>query len=290
MSAFRKIIITRHNLLGAQDGEDEGTILNEIFYDEKGNETERKSYTAEGELDEHQIYQVFDGRTVEESLELEGELSERTVRTFDEHGRVVSETHHYLEGETDVTTYVYDGKNLILKHVVDSDGEEGEKEEWKYEDGKIVSEVQYSMFGDIEREKLFDYDDNGLLSSTSEKYYKDGIAEETVSFYDEKGRMTTEKKYNSKNQLIARTVISYSDNGKPVLFEEETVRGKKITRLEYDDAGNNTIQEEADQNGQRLSYIERTFTETGEPLTAEIIMEPSLYQGGQHYRLEYKYE
>lgn len=289
MPEFRTIEIVRHNLLGANSESDNGVIINTIHYDENGHETERFNYNTEGELEEHIIYLISDGHVVEEKLEIEGELSERTTRTFDEKGRVLTETHHYLEGGSDVTSYEYEDDKLILKHVIDSDGDEGEKEVWEYEGGKLMREALFNVFGNLEREKIFEYEDDGTLSSTTESHYKDDQPEKTVTFYDANGRVTTEKKYDPKGRLVARTIINYNDEGKPLSYEEETLRGKKITNLEYDESGNNTVQVETDPNGGRISYIERTFNETGHPLTAEIIMEPTLYNAGHHYRLEYKY-
>jgi len=290
MSEFRKISIIRYNLLGAQDENNEGVVINEVIFDDQGHEIEHFNYNPEGELEEHIKLELVDGLPVDERLEINGELTEHTTRTYDEKGRLLTETRHYLEGGTDTTYFEYDGDKMISRLVVDSDGEEGEKQIWEYKDGRLVREVQYNMFGNIELERVPEYDENGLLSDITETSYREDQPQKTLTFFDEHGRMITEKHYDSKERLVARTTVQYQENGKPILFEEENVRGKKITTLEYDDSGNNITQEETDQNGLRISYVERVFNENGNVLTVEVIMEPSLYNAGNHYRLEYKYE
>lgn len=290
MSEFRKISIIRYNLLGVQDENNEGVVINEVIFDDQGHEIEHFNYNPEGELEEHIKLELVNGLPVDERLEINGELTEHTTRTYDEKGRLLTETRHYLEGGTDTTYFEYDGDKMVSRLVVDSDGEEGEKQIWEYKDGRLVREVQYNMFGNIELERVPEYDENGQLSDITETSYREDQPQKTLTFFDEHGRMITEKHYDSKERLVARTTVQYQANGKPILFEEENVRGKKITTLEYDDSGNNITQEETDQNGLRISYVERVFNENGNVLTVEVIMEPSLYNAGNHYRLEYKYE
>lgn len=287
---MRKITVTRFNLLGAIDEENEGMIVNEIYYNDNGQEYERFHYDSDGELEEHILSKIENGLIVEEVVEIQGEESERTIRTYDEKGRVITETRTYLEGGTDITSYEYDGENLVLKHVVDTDGDEGEKEERQYENGKLVKEVKYNLFGNPENEREYEYHEGGSVSEITEITYRDGLPERTVSFYDEQGHLTLEKKYDIKDRLVARTTVIYNENGKAVSFEEENPRGKKVTTLGYDEKGNNTTQEETDEKGNRISYVERTYSDEGELVSAEIIMEPSMYQSGQHYKLVYTYE
>lgn len=287
---MKKVSIIRHNLLGVRHEDSEGIMVNQVIYDDKGQEIERFHYDNEGHLEEHIITRIENGLNLEDILEIQGEITERTLRTFDSHGRVLTETRHYSEGGTDIITYQYDGENLVLKHVADTDGEEGEKETWEYEDGRLKREVKYSLFGDVEGEKVYEYDEDGLLTEITESIYREDQPEKSVTYYDELGRLTTEKKYDHKGRLVARTIVKYHSNGKPEIFEEENVRGKKITTLTYDDEGNNLTQEETDQDGNRISFVQRSYNETGNLAFTEISMEPTIHQSGQHYRLEYKYE
>lgn len=290
MPAIRKITVLRHNLLGSQDENREATLFHEIYYNEAGQEIERFNYDNNGDLEEHITVKIENGLNIEEIFETQGEVSEHTTRNYDEKGRVITETRHYMEGGSDVISYEYDGDKLVLKHVVDPDGEEGEKEEWEYDGDKLMREAKYSMFGDMESEKVYDYDENGSLSAITETSLSGDAPEKTVYFFDTEGRLTTEKKYDSKGRLVARTIVNYNEVGKPVSFEEESTRIAKITALEYDEKGNNITQVETDKEGNRISSVERSFDEEGRLASVEITMEPSLYQSAQHYRLEYQYE
>lgn len=290
MPAIKKITVLRHNLLGSQDIQREATLFHEIFYNEAGQEIERFNYDNTGEVEEHITVRIENGLNVEEIFESQGEVSEHTTRTYDEKGRVITETRHYAEGGSDLISYEYTDDKLVLKHVVDPDGEEGEKEEWEYDGDKLMREAKYSMFGDLESEKVYDYDENGLLSAITETIFRDENPEKTVYFFDTEGKLTTEKKYDTRGRLVARTNIAYNESGKPISFDEESTRGVKRTKLEYDEKGNNTLQLETDQDGNKLSSVERTFDEEGRLAAVEITMEPSMYQSVQHYKLEYRYE
>jgi hypothetical protein len=291
MQTVKKITILRHNLMGIDaDHQGDENIVNEIYYDDEGNETERLNYNFDGELEEHIIVKYENKHAVEERLEIDGVVTERTTRIFDDKGRVMTEERHYMEGGSDVISFTYEGDNLVLRQVVDTDEEEGEKEVWEYEDNKLRRTVAFNMFGNVELEKSYEYNDDGLLSEITETSFRDELPEKVVSIFNEKGNLTVEKRYDNKGRLVARTTVHYHENDKPHIFEEENVRGKKVTTLEYDEAGNNITREENDQNGQRVSYVERTFDESGNMLSAEVIMEPSLNNQGQHYKLEYKYE
>ncbi|HLN52162.1 MAG TPA: hypothetical protein VK212_00545 [Lentimicrobium sp.] len=289
MATFKKLSIIRQNLLGSDSEKNEGVLLNEVFYNEDGHEIERFNYNSDGELEEHIITEVIEGRPVNETLEINGEVTERTTRVFDQEGRLISESRFYLEGGTDTITYEYDGENLLLRKVVDEEGEEGEKEIREYKDGKIIKESHFDIFGNLEIEKDYEYHENNTISEITEISYRGDLPEKNISVFDESGKMIIEKKYDSKERLIARTTIKYNESNLPLIFEEESTRGKKTTALEYDNSGNNTRQEEADGDGKRISLIERTYSESGQPLTAEVIMEPTMYHAGQHYRLEYIY-
>lgn len=290
MTVTGKVTIVRHNLLGSESHEAEGIVVNEIYYNEHGIETERFNYDAAGEPEEHITYRIIDGNVVEERLELNGEFSESVTREYSSEGKIVKEIRTYQGGDKDVTHYKYENDKLVEKVVIDEDGEEGEKLTWEFVGGKLTKEMHFGVFGDVQSEKEYYYNENGVLNEVIEIVAGDENPEKVITQFNDKGLLVLEKKYDPKDRLIARTKIEYNENSKPVVYEEETVRGKKITTLQYDDAGNNILQIETDQDGSQTSYVERTFDENNRQLSAEIIIEPRPYQYGQHYRLEYIYE
>jgi hypothetical protein len=289
MSVLKKLTIVRHNLLGNSSNEDPGVVISEVSYS-NGVETERYNYSSEGLLEDHVIIELENGLPVKETLETEGQISESVERVFDEKGRLVSETKHYQEGGSDITNYTYEGDKLVLKATSDSDGEEGEKEIWEYNDDKLIKEIKVDLFGETVFEREYEYDDEGHISSLTEISYHDELPEKTISLYDEDGRLYVEKRYNGKGNLIARTTIEYDEYNRPGLYEEENVRGKKLTSLKYDEAGNNILQEERAGDGELLSSVKREYDSEGRQIFAEVVMQPTLYQAGLHYKLKYLYE
>lgn len=289
MSVLKKLTIVRHNLLGNNSSNDSGVVISEVNY-LNGIETERFNYSSDGQLEDHVIIEFENKLPVKETLETDGQISESVERVFDQNGRIISETKNYQEGGSDITYYTYEGDKLILKATSDSDGEEGEKEIWEYQNDKLIKEIKVDLFGETVYEREYEYDNEGHISSLTEISYHNDLPEKTVSLYNEDGRLNIEKRYDGKGNLIARTIIEYDENNRPGLYEEENVRGKKLTSLKYDDAGNNILQEERDQNGELLSSVKREFDNEGRQLSAEVVMQPNLYQAGFHYELKYLYE
>jgi hypothetical protein len=289
MSALKKLTIVRHNLLGNSSNDTPGVVISEVNYS-NGIETERLNYSSEGELEDHVIIEVENGLPVKETLKIEDEISEFVERVFDDKGRIVSETNTYQEGGSDITTYIYEGEKLIHKVTTDSDGEEGEKEIWEYSDNILIKETKVDLFGETVYEREYEYDEEGHIESMTEISYHNELPEKTVLIYDKEGRLNIEKRYDGMGKLVSRTIIEFDENGRPNHYEEENVRGKKITLLGYDDSGNNILQEERDQNDELLSSIKREFDNEGRQLQAEVVIQPSLYQPGHHYKLIYLYE
>ncbi|HOP13679.1 MAG TPA: hypothetical protein PLH09_06875, partial [Lentimicrobium sp.] len=106
----KEITLYRTNLvIGDPDEEgllSEETKVNRVILNEDGHEIERITYNAYGEPEERVIIKWENGHPVEEQLELEGEIAERTTREFDDKGRIVKEFRHYLEGGTDEIRYI----------------------------------------------------------------------------------------------------------------------------------------------------------------------------------------
>jgi antitoxin component YwqK of YwqJK toxin-antitoxin module len=289
MTTIKKTAIFRKNLLGNNQVSEDGNLYQEIYYDEKGHEVEKVNYDSRGKVEEKVRTKIVDGLIAEEELELNGEVSEKIVKEYDEKGRVKSETKYYTEGGHDITTFHHENDHLVLKQVIDSDGEEGEKQIWEYEEGKLIKESSYNIFGNIDVEKLYSYDEDGELAEVTEVFFDDDNSERLVSLI-EKGRVVMEKKYNSKDKLVARNRITYDDHGRTILIEEENTKGTKNTRFEYDDKGNNISQTELDESGEVIRHVDRSFDDEGRVLSVEVMVQPDNYNPGQHYVLIYKHE
>lgn len=290
---LKQIDLYRTNLIMTDPDEPDthdGIPINRVIYSEEGNETERISFDSEGEVDERVVIVYQGGKPVEEALEMAGELAERTTREYDDQGRVLREFRHYLDGDPDEIRYEYDTDgHMILRQLTDSDGEEGEKQIWKYENGKLVREESYSESGDLEISKTYTYAEDGTPEETVELSFAGGEETRLVTLYDEEGKMSAEKRYDARGRLVSRQLLTQDENGHTSVIEEETVTGKTIIRLSYDEAGNNILHEETTEDGIPLTTIHRSFDEEQRITEVEVRVENTPSRSGQHYRLRYEY-
>ena len=175
------------------------------------------------------------------------------------------------------------------KQTIDSNGDEGEKHYWTYEDGLLVKEESFDADGEPEMRKNYIYAENGRLDETIELQISYDGESKLVSVMDEAGNIVLEKRYDTRGNLIARNTITIGENGRPALMEEETVRGKSVVHLEYDGQGNNVLYREETADGNLLTLITRTFDTEGRNTGSEVKTEPQAQRPGQHYRLRYEY-
>lgn len=285
--------IYRTNLAVADPDEDdnlEEVLMSSVVTDEAGNETERISYNSDGSPDERVVIRYTNNKPVEEVLEMSGEHGERTTREFDENGRMVREFRHYLDGEPDEIVYEYDSENRVVKRqLIDSDGEEGERHLWIYENKLLMREESYNEYGDLESSKTYTYYENGIPEEVVELHIHDGEQTRLVSLFNEDGKPEAEKRYDSRGRLTARNIYTYDDKGLATAVEEETVSGKTTVNLQYDESGNNILHEEIDSEGTVVSRIERRFNSDNQPVSTEVRIENTARGMGQHYRLRYEY-
>jgi len=265
-------------------------LLNRVIFDENGNENEKLTYDSDGEIEERISIVWEKGKPVEEILEMGGEVAERTTHEYDENGRLLREFRHYLDGDPDEITYTYDADNhMILRQLTDSDGEAGEKHIWKYENGKLQREEMWNEFGSLDVSKTYSYAEDGTPEETVELNFTGGEEIRLVTLYDEEGKMSAEKRYDARGNLVSRQLLTQGENGQTSLIEEETVAGKTLIKLHYDEAGNNILHEETTSDGDFITRIERRFDSEGRILELEVSMENTPSRPGQHYHLRYEY-
>ncbi len=265
-------------------------IINRTMYDEEGNETERITFSAAGETEERIIMKYANGKPIEEMLELEGELAERTTREFDDKGILLREFRHYQDGEPDEISFTYENGRPVKKLVTDSDGEEGEKYLWHHKDGKLEKEESFDEYGKIDLVRKHTYAESGNLEETEEIRISADAKIKIVTLFDDAGNLIQEKRYDGKGNLVARSTSTIGDNNLIAQTEEETIVGKTISLFTYDEKGNNIKVEEKTSEGEDIASISRQYDEAGQIVSTEVHMEPALNRPGQHYSLTYKYE
>jgi len=290
---IKQINIYRTNLAVADpdQGDLSGEVItNSIISDDEGNETERITFDADGNVDERVLVVYKNGKPVEEILEMGGELAERTTREFDDSGKLVRELRHYLDGDPDEISFEYDAEGRMIKRLLtDSDGEEGEKQLWIYTKGLLTREESYNDFGNLEISKTYTYTEDNKPEEIVELNFIDGEEKRLVTLFDENGNIEAEKRYDSQGRLVARSIYTFDENGNNTLIEEENVNGKTTIRLQHDEAGNTILQEELDDENNVVAAIHRDYNTDGQPHLTEVRMENTAQRMGQHYRLRYEY-
>jgi len=290
---IRQISIFRTNLAVADPDDTDinsEILVSSVITDQDGNETERITYDIDGNPEERVLISYKNGKPVEEILEMGGEQAERTTREFDSNGKLVKEFRHYLDGEPDQIAYEYDAEgHLVMRLLTDSDGEEGEKHLWIYDNKLLKREESTNEFGSLEFSKTYSYDENGTLEEVVELNLTGDEQTRLVTVFNEAGKVETDKRYDARGRLVARNIYTYDESGNNTSVEEETVSGKTLITLHYDDEGNNILQEENGPDGSIGSRIQRTFSGQGQPQTTEVRMENTARRMGQHYRLRYEY-
>ena len=291
---IKSVELYRTNVLPGDNGDEDLVmdeyLINRTVYDEDGNETERITYSPEGETEERIIVNYSNGHPVEEILELGGEVAEKTTREYDDSGTLLYEFRHYQDGEPDKISYTYEDGKPVQKLVTDSDGDEGEKFLWHYKDGKLAKGVSYDEYGNIDLIREHSYNEAGHLEEITETRFSADDKIQIVSLFDEAGNLVQEKHYDRKGNLVSRSTTIIGDNKLPAQTENENTMGKTISVFTYDEKGNNIKLEEQTAEGEVFAKIDRQFDEAGRTIGTIVHMEPELNRPGQHYTLAYKYE
>lgn len=260
-------------------------------YDEQGNLIHEITYNQSGDISEMYKYQYDnEGRIVEKQVFFDmDEVAETIVNQYNKGNNPIKTIVSYADGGSDEIVYDYDDKeNLILKQVVNEDGEIEEEERSVYEDNKLI-EYKLIEYGDIAMREQRIYNESGQLIKI---ITWDGHTDDTVTTqikYDEDGKRKEFIQYGNKNQILSRTTIEEYHNNQPLLVTEETATGKTITRYTYDDENNNTLHVESLEDGTVINEIKRTFLPEG--LIAETEVEINRLGNGinQHYIITHFY-
>lgn len=265
-------------------------IVSENRLDADGNELERFTYDQEGNVEERVITEYAQGKPVKIIMEINDMVVEQTEYQYDESGRLVKELIVYQEGEPDEAIYTYEDARLIARQVFDEDGVEGEKMFRKYEGDRLMREEFFNADGELERSKTYMYNDGNQLEEIVELRTSDDGQTRIVNVLDEVGNIVLEKRYDPKGNLVMRSRSEINDKGLPESIEEESVYGKTITLLVYDDKNRNIRLREVTESGLVLNQIERTFNDEGQLLTLINKTEPTALRPGSHYRIRNEYE
>jgi hypothetical protein len=294
---IRKRSSERSNFVYSQEEDQwvvDTTFLNSLQeYDENGNLLKEANYNAVGDFDTLNYFKYDEkGFLVEELVHIdENEVAETHRVENREDGKPVCETIEYQDGSIDTVTFSYDENgNLVAEKQVDSDGLVESHEVYEYQDGMIVHEAVYGPEETILSENKHTYNEKGKLTETISWNSEEDQEIKVINNYGENDQLIETLRYLASGLLIARSNFTYNEKGVMTDLEEEDQNGIRRTKMETDEKGNMTLQEEYNEEGDLNLRIERSYNEEGEPLESTIYMDRHGNGADVYYTVKYEYE
>ena len=163
--------------------------------------------------------------------------------------------------------YKYDqNRNLTLTKRFDKDGALLEKTAWKYdENGNKLLEEQFDKTDVVYSRQVWEYDgENDLVSFTEYRRNNGEFLKQSFRKYNKDGNITLEQ-YYSKGEPRSSTVWEYDENGNETLQEGRDSDGNVYYKRvhKYNEKGNLTYYVRFDEN---LKTTEEWFDEDGNAL------------------------
>jgi hypothetical protein len=180
------------------------------------------------------------------------------------------------------------------------DGSFEEMIAYTYDDiGRLLAEKYFQEENFISEEIRYQYGDNNLASGAS-RIYADGSVD-TIDFcYDNKGLLQKKVYKNEEEELEQTDVYTYEDqmlikvesfdgegNLMSIPFQDETLSSQ--TRIIKNEAGQITLEEELDMNGDVIMSVNRCYQDDGHPLETEVFIDGQGKTISRHYVLHYSY-
>jgi len=275
--------------VNAQQIELKGAKYSYTEFDNKGNVLLEIRFNKSGDIEEKYENKYNEsGHLIEELVYLsENEIAEHKSYEYNEKG-IISKSHkHYQDDTKDTINYEYEDGKLIKKQTIDFDEEEEAREEFEYVDAKLVSRKVFE-YDDLVFEESYVYDDAGNIVEQS-KWTNDEDNSKYYNQFNEKGNLEKTLTYNIKDQLLAKSEYFYNERGLLEKIEEDTLHGKNITTLEYDDNNNIIKQTEKNEAGDINNKAERKYNENGDVIESEVFIDFHGMGINQHYILTYDY-
>jgi len=247
-------------------------------------------YLSNGEVDEKTVRTFNEkGNPVEQILYIQGdEIAEHKTFETDDRGKVIKVKNHYADGTFDTTLFKYNPQGLLLeKTTIDSDNEVEARENFIYQ-GERLAARNVQEFGEIVAEESFTIDATGKVTETT-KLERDGETEHNQQFWDDKGRLIKILTYNRKEKLIAKMLYTYNDSGLITETDYETVRGRVITSVKYDDHGNAIEQTETNGRGEVNHSVTRKYNEENDVILTNVFINRQGRDVNEKYILKYEY-
>ena len=297
MAKKKKIIVYRTNLVNVGIGQGQmvmpAYLYSETEFDREGRTVSQASFSSEGILQE-KIAREFDveGRVIKEFyFAEEDEPSETVAFERDGSGRLLREIRTYIDGSVDTTTCQYDQEErLVEKVTVDDEGVTDKQEKFIWKEKQLVAHEVIDSGGDITEKDEYGYNDRGLVSEHRRVSTETGENFRLVIRYDKEGRKTSDALYDADDDLMEMTRYEYDDAGVLLASSVESPGNKRVTRFLYDEKGNPLGQEENDEAGNRVVWVENSYDDQGNIEGSVVFINGRGVSMSQHYELRYDYE
>jgi YD repeat-containing protein len=253
----------------------------------------RSTYAADGTLNEGIQWEYDEKGQVlcEKYFTDENEPSEIIRYERDTDGRILRDIKKYLDGSEDITTYSYDGNgHLTGKLTLDEEGNLYSREEFNWEGNNLTfHRITDTENNETEKEE-FKYDQNGNVLEQKRRNLETGENTMIVTEYDQNNRKTGEKLFDGDDNLMESISYTHDQEGTLLGTANVTPQKNSHTRYFYDNHGNHTGQEETDEEGNRLLWVEHTYDDNNDLANSVVFVNGGLMVPGQHYELNYEYE
>lgn len=257
-----------------------------------------KSYIITGETDENGYLSSYEERdeqgatTLEESLDLEGNLEMKVIRSYNDKGQLIEEQQYtetespdeihqfhyaasgeiekievkYKDGSCSYKNYVKDeAESTITINIKDEAGNYEGKEFRKFDsEGRVLEEIIYDENDAVHEQKETLYDDHGRVI---ERYEVDASGFEKEYYYDyemdEAGNFTEVRTVNPKEEVIRIDHFVYDEKSNRIQhnIKDKEAGYARIIDWEYDEKDRMTKQKVSMPDGQLLQEVVLTYDE-----------------------------
>lgn len=293
----KKTVVFRTNLVNVGIGQGQMVMPPYLYstaeFDRQGRTVSQSNYSQDGVLQEKLIREYDQAGQVVKEFYFTEEGAPSEVITFnrDEQGRMLSEIKTYLDGSQDTTTYHYDQEGRVTEKVtVDDEGDTDQTEKFTWKEKLLIRHEVKDQEGQVTGLDEFSYNERGLVSEHRR------VSEETsehfkmVTRYDKEGRKSSEALYDEDGDLQTMTRFEYNEQGILISTSLESASKKNTTTYTYDERGNLLGQEEVNEEGHQVVWVEHSYDEGGNLTGTVVFINGRNISQSQHYELRYEYE
>ncbi|MEI7597117.1 MAG: hypothetical protein WCK02_15320 [Bacteroidota bacterium] len=237
----------------------EGFLEKKIELDEAGNIVTESYFQESGEVD-HKIQRVFNANNqlVEEFVfYADDEIAEKLIVHRNDKGQIIKKEKEYAEGEASVSNLKYDdNNNLISKVTLDLDGEVEEEENFVFENNNLIEHKIVNCFGNVQ---YFEKNKFNEKKQILEQIIENGDEyEKLIQFFEEDNLISLEI-YDKQGNGIKKLDYTYNEINQNIEINERGKFGVKKIKIEYDEFGNEALEETYNAGGDLLQRIKRVF-------------------------------